>query len=106
MVHDEATLEHPQQAELVRFRHYPAPPRSRVVIYNDDYTPMEFVVDAITRVFGVTESYATQVTIRAHYEGRAELGAYPSEIAETKAHQLNTEARQAGHPLLCQAIDM
>lgn len=81
------------------------PTLSKVIIFNDDFTPMEFVVEVLERVFWLNEAQATSIMMQAHYDGKATLGFYPKDIAETKAYQLNTEARQNGHPLLCEVAD-
>ncbi len=77
------------------------PPLYRVVLLNDDYTPMEFVVDVLRRFFGMNTETATRVMLKVHTEGKGVCGVYPKEIAETKAIQVNEHARAAEHPLLC-----
>jgi ATP-dependent Clp protease adaptor protein ClpS len=77
------------------------PPLYRVILLNDDYTPMEFVVDVLRRFFGMNVETATRVMLKVHTEGKGVCGVYPREIAETKAVQVNEYARAAEHPLLC-----
>lgn len=77
------------------------PPLYRVVLLNDDYTPMEFVVDVLQKFFGMSIETATRVMLKVHTEGKGVCGVYPREIAETKAVQVNEHARAAEHPLLC-----
>ncbi len=77
------------------------PPLYRVVLLNDDYTPMEFVVDVLRRFFGMNTETATRVMLKVHTEGKGVCGVYPKEIAETKAIQVNEHARASEHPLLC-----
>lgn len=77
------------------------PPLYRVVLLNDDYTPMEFVVDVLQKFFGMNVETATRVMLKVHTEGKGVCGVYPREIAETKAVQVNEHARAAEHPLLC-----
>ena len=77
------------------------PPLYRVILLNDDYTPMEFVVDVLRRFFGMNIETATRVMLKVHTEGKGVCGVYPREIAETKAIQVNEFARAAEHPLLC-----
>src|SRR5690606_9305791 len=77
------------------------PPRYRVVLLNDDYTPMEFVVEVLRVFFGMNMETATRVMLKVHTEGKGVCGVYPREIAETKAIQVNEHARAAEHPLLC-----
>jgi ATP-dependent Clp protease adaptor protein ClpS len=78
------------------------PPRLyRVVLLNDDYTPMEFVIDVLRLFFGMNIETATRVMLKVHTEGKGVCGVYPREIAETKAVQVNEHARAAEHPLMC-----
>lgn len=78
------------------------PPQYAVVILNDDYTPMEFVIEVLQDFFGMDIDRATQVMLSVHHQGRGIAGIYPRDIAETKANQVNQYARAQGHPLLCQ----
>jgi ATP-dependent Clp protease adaptor protein ClpS len=77
------------------------PPLYRVVLLNDDYTPMEFVVDILESVFGMERTRATQVMLEVHTKGKGLCGVYNFEIAETKVAQVMSIARQHQHPLLC-----
>jgi len=77
------------------------PPLYRVVLLNDDYTPMEFVVDVLRYFFGMNTESATRVMLKVHTEGKGVCGVYPREIAETKAVQVNEHARASEHPLMC-----
>lgn len=77
------------------------PPLYKVIILNDDYTPMEFVVDVLEQFFSMSNEMATRVMLQVHTEGRGICGLYPKDIAETKASQVNEHARLSGHPLLC-----
>ena len=77
------------------------PPLYRVVLLNDDYTPMEFVVGVLRKFFGMDIETATRVMLKVHTEGKGVCGVFPREIAETKAVQVNDFAREAEHPLLC-----
>ncbi|QOW46012.1 MULTISPECIES: ATP-dependent Clp protease adapter ClpS [Acinetobacter] len=78
------------------------PPMYAVVLMNDDYTPMDFVIEILQQYFALNLDQATQVMLTVHYEGKGEAGVYPRDIAETKANQVNNYARSQGHPLLCQ----
>ncbi|MFT4021939.1 MAG: ATP-dependent Clp protease adapter ClpS [Acinetobacter sp.] len=78
------------------------PPLYAVVLMNDDYTPMEFVIEILQEFFAMSLDQATQVMLTVHYEGKGVAGIYPRDIAETKANQVNNYARSQGHPLLCQ----
>ena len=77
------------------------PPLYRVVLINDDYTPMEFVVDILETVFGMERTRATQVMLEVHTKGKGVCGVFNFEIAETKVAQVMTLAQQHQHPLLC-----
>lgn len=76
-------------------------PRWKVVLLNDDYTPMEFVVTILQRYFQHSQQEAMMIMLQVHHQGRAVAGTYTAEIAETKAAQVNQAARQRQHPLLC-----
>ena len=73
----------------------------RVLILNDDYTPMEFVVDVLQRIFGMDRTKATRIMLEVHTRGKGVCGVYTYEIAETKVAQVNAYSRQHQHPLLC-----
>jgi len=77
------------------------PPLYKVVLLNDDYTPMEFVVDVLKRFFGLAHEKATQVMLNVHTRGRGVAGVYTFEIAETKVILVNDYAREHEHPLQC-----
>lgn len=73
----------------------------RVVLMNDDYTPMEFVVDILESVFGMERVRATQVMLEVHMKGKGVCGVFSYGIAETKVAQVMGIAQQHQHPLLC-----
>lgn len=73
----------------------------RVVLINDDYTPMEFVVGILESVFGMDRSSATRVMLEVHTKGKGICGIFTYEIAETKVAQVMGIAEQQQHPLLC-----
>ena len=77
------------------------PPSYRVILINDDYTPMEFVVEVLEDVFGMERNNATRVMLEVHTKGKGICGVYNYEIAETKVAQVTTIAQQQQHPLLC-----
>lgn len=77
------------------------PPLYRVVLINDDFTPMEFVVEILESVFGMERTRATQVMLEVHTKGKGVCGVYNFEIAETKVAQVMGIAEQHQHPLLC-----
>lgn len=76
------------------------PPMYKVVLLNDDYTPMEFVVHILEKFFAMHREKATQIMITVHTEGAATVGIFPKDIAETKSEQVNLYAREHNHPLL------
>jgi len=76
------------------------PPQYRVVLLNDDYTPMEFVVEVLETFFRMTREQATRVMLTVHTQGKGVCGVYSRDIAETKSAQVNQYARDNGHPLL------
>lgn len=73
----------------------------RVVLINDDFTPMEFVVDILETIFNMDRTKATQVMLEVHTKGKGVCGVFSYEIAETKVAQVMTFAKQQQHPLLC-----
>jgi len=77
------------------------PPRYKVILLNDDFTPMEFVVHTLQKFFGCDMEKATQLMLEVHTHGKAICGVFSSEIAETKVTQVNQYARNHHHPLLC-----
>ena len=77
------------------------PPLYSVLLLNDDYTPMDFVVDVLMRFFTLDLERATQVMLHVHTRGRGVCGVFTREIAESKVAQVNEYARLNQHPLLC-----
>ena len=73
----------------------------KVLILNDDYTPMEFVVEVLQLFFHMDREKATQIMLAVHTEGRGVCGVYPYDVAETKMAQVNDFSREHDHPLLC-----
>ncbi len=78
------------------------PPLFKVVLINDDYTPMEFVVEVLEIFFRMNREQATHVMLTVHTQGKGVCGIYTRDIAETKAAQVNQYARENEHPLLCE----
>lgn len=78
------------------------PPMYRVVLFNDDYTPMDFVVEVLEVFFAMDREKATRVMLQVHSEGKATCGIYTRDIAETKSAQVNQCAQDNEHPLLCE----
>lgn len=77
------------------------PPLFRVILLNDDYTPMEFVVEVLERIFSMDRTRATRIMLEVHTKGKGVCGVYTYEIAETKVAQVNGYSSQHQHPLLC-----
>ncbi|MCC7259153.1 MAG: ATP-dependent Clp protease adapter ClpS [Gammaproteobacteria bacterium] len=77
------------------------PPLFRVLLINDDYTPMEFVVEVLETIFAMDRPKATRVMLEVHTRGKGVCGVFTYEIAETKVAQVTSHAQQHQHPLLC-----
>ena len=73
----------------------------RVLLLNDDYTPMEFVVSVLQKFFGMGREKATQVMLKVHREGRGVCGVFPRDVAATKVEQVCSYSREHQHPLQC-----
>jgi ATP-dependent Clp protease adaptor protein ClpS len=78
------------------------PPMYQVVLMNDDFTPMEFVVLILERFFSKDRAQATRIMLQVHTSGKGLCGTFVREIAETKVAQVNEYARGNNHPLLCE----
>ena len=94
--HDEDVLLAPEEPKLE------IPSMYNVVMFNDDFTPMEFVVEVLETFFNKDREAATRVMLTVHTMGKAVCGSYTRDIAETKAAQVNQYARESQHPLLCE----
>jgi len=77
------------------------PPLYKVVLINDDYTPMDFVVEVLRSFFSMNVEKATQIMLKVHTEGKGVCGVFGKDVAETKAAQVNDYARECDQPLLC-----
>lgn len=77
------------------------PPMFKVLLLNDDFTPMDFVVQVLQQFFAKSREQATQIMLKVHNEGAGLCGIYPREIAETKVNQVAQFAREHQHPLQC-----
>jgi len=77
------------------------PPLYKVIIINDDYTPMDFVVFVLQQFFGIDMEKATRIMLQVHTQGHGVCGVFTREIAETKVAQVNEYSRNNHHPLLC-----
>jgi ATP-dependent Clp protease adaptor protein ClpS len=91
----EGALLEPKKAKLK------PPPLFKVILLNDDYTPMEFVVVILQKFFSMTREKATQVMLKVHREGMGICGTYPKDVATTKVEQVVDYARKHQHPLQC-----
>jgi ATP-dependent Clp protease adaptor protein ClpS len=76
------------------------PPMYKVILLNDDYTPMEFVVHILERFFAMDREKATQFMLAVHTQGAAVVGIFPRDIAETKSELVNQYAQENQHPLV------
>ena len=92
---DHGTVLAPSKPEIAR------PPLYQVLLLNDDYTPMDFVVLVLQQFFAMDIEKATQVMLHVHTRGRGVCGVYTREVAESKVSQVNEYARMSQHPLLC-----
>jgi ATP-dependent Clp protease adaptor protein ClpS len=77
------------------------PPMFKVILLNDDFTPMEFVVSVLQTFFSMNREQATQIMLKVHIDGAGVCGVYPSDVATSKVEQVVTFARQHQHPLQC-----
>ena len=77
------------------------PPMYKILLLNDDFTPMDFVVEVLRIFFSMDQEQATQIMLKIHTEGSAVCGVYPSDIASTKVNQVIEFARSNQHPLRC-----
>ena len=77
------------------------PSMFKVLLLNDDYTPMDFVVIVLQKIFALSRERATQIMLKVHTEGRGVCGIYPKDVALTKVEQVTSYSRQHQHPLQC-----
>ncbi len=94
--HDSHTVVEEERPKLKK------PSLYKVVLLNDDYTPMEFVVELLELFFGQTRESATRIMLSIHTEGKGVCGIYTQDVAETKAGIVNQYSRDHQHPLLCE----
>lgn len=90
---DDLTVQ-PAEPELAQ------PPLFKVVLHNDDFTPMEFVIEVLQGFFNMDSEKAVQVMLAVHTQGKATCGVFTRDIAETKSYQVNEYARECEHPLM------
>ena len=77
------------------------PPMFKVILLNDDFTPMDFVVAVLQTFFSMNREQATKIMLKVHMDGAGICGVYPNDVATTKVEQVVTFARQHQHPLRC-----
>ena len=94
--HEDQVMVQEEKAKLA------PPPRYQVIMLDDDYTPMEFVVDVLQKFFAMNREKATQIMLTVHTKGRASCGTFSKDIAETKVAQTIQYARENHHPLMCE----
>ena len=76
------------------------PPMFDVVLLNDDFTPMDFVVYVLKEIFNLTNKEANEIMLKVHNEGEATCGTFPKDLAETKSYEVNNLAKINDHPLI------
>ena len=94
--HDDDVLVAPAKPKLKQPKMY------QVVLLNDDYTPMEFVIEILETFFCLDRTKATQIMLNVHKKGKGICGIYSKDVAETKVMQVNQFSRENQHPLLCE----
>lgn len=88
------------QIEALRSKLQP-PKMYRVLLLNDDFTPMDFVITVLQRFFSLDTEQATRIMLKVHTQGRAACGVFSRDVAATKVEQVSAFARQHQHPLAC-----
>ena len=94
------SIEKEKQKDAQRQKPQP-PPMYKVLLNNDDYTPMDFVIEVLMQFFNMDAEKDNQLMLAVHYQGKAVCGIFTAEIAETKVMQVNQYARKHQHPLMC-----
>ena len=95
------TADNQSHSEVSRRTRIKLPPMFTVLMHNDDYTTMEFVVEALIAVFHKSPTEANRIMLHIHFKGSGVCGAYPYEVAETKVSKVSDMARKEGFPLRC-----
>lgn len=99
----EKTVGHSVVAEHQTRQDLKPPPKYQVILINDDYTPMDFVVEILEKFFRMSRERATQVMLTVHTVGSAVCGIYTRDVAETRAEQVNRYSQKHQYPLMCKA---
>jgi ATP-dependent Clp protease adaptor protein ClpS len=94
-LHEGNAILEPQRARIK------PPPLFKVLLLNDDFTPMDFVVVVLQQFFGMSREQASVVMLKVHREGKGVCGVFPRDVAATKVEQVTAFARQYQHPLAC-----
>ncbi len=89
------------ESDITTAIHVKEPKKYKVLLHNDDYTTMDFVVDILVTIFQKNMNQATAIMLAVHEKGLGVCGVYSAEIAETKVAQVHNKARKAGFPLRC-----
>jgi ATP-dependent Clp protease adaptor protein ClpS len=93
--HQDSSLLEAKRAQIKQ------PPLYKVLLLNDDFTPMDFVIVVLQRFFGMDREQATRIMLKVHIEGRGVCGVFARDVAATKVDQVTTFARSNQHPLAC-----
>lgn len=101
MSHNDSDNEKESGAQVISKEKIKRPALYKVLLHNDDYTTMEFVIVILSRFFGKSLIEAQAIMLKVHHEGVGVCGLYTKEVAETKVTQVLSYARESGHPLKC-----
>lgn len=96
-----AKTQHQDETQTVTRTRVERPPLYRVLLHNDDYTPMDFVVTVLRDIFHRDDAEAVRIMLLVHKRGIGVAGVYPHQVAETKVHKVHETAKAQGHPLKC-----
>ena len=103
MAYNEGMAERNREGTVLEARRVKTkpPPMFKVMLLNDDYTPMDFVIVVIQKFFALSREKATQIMLKVHREGMGVCGIYARDVAATKVEQVRSYAKQHQHPLQC-----
>lgn len=94
-------IESEKEAHTEEKKKVQRPSMYRVILMNDDYTPMDFVIEVLSKFFYMDTDQATQIMLTIHYKGKGSCGIFSAEVAESKVDQVCRFAREHQHPLMC-----